>query len=405
MRLRHLPAATEHFEGRNEALNELANPIRGNIHVIHGLGGVGKTQLAIKFALDHVADYRVIWHVRAENEATATSDLSNLAVALELAHESENISQKLTKLQHWFAKNDDWLLILDNAQRLDVLRTALPAGGAVLGKVVVTSLKENWGNSVAKIRLDVWTERESVAFFRKRLEVGEYRNGDELKELAKLLGNLPLALEQAAAYISSTPGTLQEYIDLFRARRKELWGDEQHEQPPSDYHATVATTWSISIEKVEEASPGALALLQICSFFAPEFIPLSLLEWGKDMLPDPLPGTLNDPLARNRAFAALGNYSLVQLNANDFISVHNLVQDVVRDHIPTSRHDTMLEAVLKIQITASPFDKDDQRTWATSDLLSQHMLTSARLAKDTSVDKMIMTTAINDAANLLSVKG
>lgn len=371
------------------------------------MGGVGKTQLAVRFALNHEADYRVVWRVQADNESTTTLDLSNLAVALELADEGEDVNQKLVKLQYWFTKNDDWLLIFDNAQNLDVLKVAFPSGGAILGKVVITSVKEDWGNSVDEIPLGVWAEAEAVAFLENRLNKGKYRSRDELVELAKELGSLPLALEQAAAYVSSTPTTLREYIHLFQTRRRELWIDKKHEQPPSDYHATVATTWSISLETIEKAFPGALAMLQVCALFAPYDIPLSLLEWDKDMLPDPLPTILEDPLTRNQAIATLRDYSLIsltQLSSGDaFIGVHNLVQDVVRDGMPD--YDTFLEAVLKLQIAAFPFEKEKQETWQTSDLLSQHMLVSARLAKDTNVDKMLMTTAINNAANFLAIKG
>ena len=402
LKIRRLPLSTSSFTGRAEALVELSKRLYGDVQVIHGLGGIGKTQLAVKFSLTQEANYDVIWRIRSGNSSSIATDLGELAVTLKLAVNEDRTDVKLSRLQSWFSANLRWLLIFDDLQDIAELQKVLTLEPSFQGKILITSRNSNWGNSVQSIRLDTWVEEESVQFLKIRLKSDKYDEEDELKKLGHLLGNLPLALEQAAAYINATPSNVQSYSLLFTERREELWRDKRHETHPDDYPYTIATTWTISIEKMQEDSPGALPLLQVCSFFAPDDIPLFLLVWGKEILPEPLTTILGDTLVRNQVLAALSDYSLLNCQ-NDFLSAHQLVQAVVRDGI--AEPVLLLEAVLKLLLNGFPFHVRHPETWVVSDLLARHLLASSSHASESDADKMLVTTAMYEVARLLSFKG
>ena len=402
LKVRRLPASTSSFAGRTEVLGKLSKRLHGDVQVIHGLGGIGKTQTAVRYALTHEANYDVIWRVRSGNSSSIVADLGELSVALRLVAEEDRADKKLSHLRNWLSANSSWLLIFDDLQEIAELHKVFVLEPTFRGKVLITSRSSNWGNFAESVPLDIWVQEESVQFLKSRLKESKYNNQEELKELGNLLGNLPLALEQAAAYINATPSDVQTYNGLFTERRKELWRDKRHETHPDDYPYTVATTWTISIEKMQEDSPGALPILQACSFFAPDDIPLSLFVWGKEILTEPLTTILGDVLVLNQALAALSDYSLLSWQ-DDFLSVHQLVQAVVRDSI--AEPVPLLEAILRLQLTGFPFDVNNTETWATSDLLSNHLLASSSLALENGADKMLATTAMHKTAFLLGFKG
>src|SRR5690606_7613974 len=120
--------------------------------------------------------------------------------------------------------------------------------------------------------------------------------------LADALGDLPLALEHARAYVSQNSIPLAAYLGLFKARRAEMW---KAARLPQNYHSTIATTWDISFQKVAEQSPAAADLLNLCAFFAPDDIPLDGMAAGKKFLTEPLASAVVDPLALNDAIATL----------------------------------------------------------------------------------------------------
>ena len=400
LQLRRFPKQTSTFAGRAKEITGLSEPLYGNMKIIYGLGGVGKTQLAAQYATLHQEDYNVIWRVRSGSSLAITADLEELAVALKLTKEKEEeqTDKKLFDLRNWLSANLSWLLIFDDLQDSAELSKVLPLDSISRGKVLITSRNSIWGNFAELIHLDVWSEEETAQFLTARLQTGKYSDEVELKTLGHLLGNLPLALEQAAAYISSTLSDVQTYSTLFTERRKDLWRDRRHEKHPHDYPFTVATTWMISIEEVQKTSPEALSLLQTCSLFAPDDIPISLLAWGKESLPEPLRTVLDDSLALNSTVAALSEYSLVSWQ-DDFLSVHQLVQMVVRDNMVEM--EPLLEAVLQLQIKSFPFSEHDSSTWEVSRLMVRHMLTSSMLATQANIDKTYVFEAMSQSIRCL----
>jgi tetratricopeptide (TPR) repeat protein len=234
----------------------------------------------------------------------------------------------------------------------------------------------------------VFDRAESIEFLCRR-------TGQEDKEaadaLADELGDLPLALEQAGAYIETTGISLTEYQELFQSRRKELWRDESH---PPDYHDSVATTWSLAMEQVSQETQAAADLLNLCAFLAPDDISLELLCGGTEHLPEPLAATASDKLAMNRAIKALRQYSLID-TSGEFLSVHRLVQAVVRDRLSEDDRKRWTETVVRLLCAAFPFDSDDVQTWHQCSRLLPHALAAATHAESREVAPEVTQDILN----------
>ena len=160
---------------------------------------------------------------------------------------------------------------------------------------------------------------EAVEFLLKRTGKTDRAMADKL---AEALGDLPLALEQAGAYIDATAESLATYLELFRTRRQEIW---QRSKPSKVYPATVATTREIALQQVATQSAAATDLLNLCAFLAPDDIPKGMIAQGAEHLPSSLAEVVADPLKFNDPLAALRRFSLLEIKG-DGLSLHRLVQ-------------------------------------------------------------------------------
>ncbi|MCG7849915.1 MAG: tetratricopeptide repeat protein, partial [ANME-2 cluster archaeon] len=196
-------------------------------------------------------------------------------------------------------------------------------------------------------------------------------------KLAEELGDLPLALEQAGAYIEETTMSLAAYCELFQSRRQELW---EEESPPMDYPQAVGATWSLAMDRVGEESPEAAYLLNLCSYLAPDDIPIELLRKGKEHLLEPLASAMADQLIMNRAVRSLSRYSLIE-SKDENLSVHRLVQVVVRDRLDEDDKKDWAAIALNLVNEVFPYESDDVRTWPLCSLLMPHALVAASHAE------------------------
>lgn len=320
------------FTGREEVLSKLADDLNSGqpaalTQTISGLGGIGKTQTALEYAYRNRSEYEAIWWLYAEEADTLAADYASFAAAANLPEKDAQEEQIIIDaVRRWLEQNEKWLFIFDNAQQPKDIHNYLP--GESTGHILITSRHQAWGELGSSLSLDTWSRSESVDFLFKRTKDKD-RPGAE--SVAKELGNLPLALEQAAAYINKTGIGFNDYLKLFQTRRIKLW-DKEHS--PLDYPKTVATTWSLAIEKVQEKEPTGALVLNLCSYFAADEIPRSLMSGASEYLPEDLSPLFKDPLALNDGIGALNHYSLINAQP-DSLSVHRLVQAVVRDRLNT----------------------------------------------------------------------
>ena len=318
------------FTGREALLTELRATLASGQHAaltqaITGLGGVGKTQLTMEYAYRHMGEYDLVWWMRAEEPATLATDYAQLATELTLpAKDLPSQPEGIATVHRWLEENSSWLLVFDNAGSPEEIRPYLPQ--STTGHVLITSRNPNWMATAFTLPVSAWEREEAVEFLCRRTKQMDKAMADEL---AKELGDLPLALEQAAAYVEATGGTLAEYLDLFRRHHLELM---KRDRPPTDYKNTITTTWKLAFERVQASSPAGADLLRLCAFLAPDDIPKEVFTDGRKLLPEPLTLAAANPLEFNQAVADLRRYSLVNVGRGA-ISVHRLVQAVQRDQM------------------------------------------------------------------------
>lgn len=314
----NLPARNRNFAGRAELLDTLHARVRDGVvaavEAVHGLGGVGKTALVVEFAHRFASDYDVIWWVPADQPTTAAAALAGLARRLGVVPSADQAAV-IAELFDLLRGRDRWLLIYDNAEQPHTLDGLLPPGGA--GNVLVTSRWSAWGHQADPLRLDVLSREESIRFLAHRTALADPADLPGLDGLGELLGDLPLALEEAAAYLEATRIGLGDYLELVRGRSRELFGLDTPAGPEADQRR-VATVWSVSLDQVRILAPAAEALLGFCAFLAPD-IPRSLLAAHPDVLPEQLAAAAGDPLVYNATLAVLGRYSLLTLSADTLV--------------------------------------------------------------------------------------
>ena len=333
-----IPPSTQTFTGRATILKQvdrlLAAGDRVALAALAGLGGVGKTEVALEYARQNRTAYDVGWFVKCEEPGVLRSDLTALAVALELSGPTDGPEAAVAALQRWWAANDRWLLVYDNAERAEDLDGLLPTAGG--GHVLITSRAQAWGGTAKKVKVGVLPRKESIALLLKRAEIDDPTDDQRAAadRLAAALGDLPLALEQAAAYVDEAGISFDAYLDRFRERRTALFDD-----PEADDRATVTTTWSLSFERAEAESPAAGGLLRLCACLAPDDIPADLIRQSETPWPGPLDAVRTDGAAWDAALKALRRHSLVRTDADD-LSVHRLVQAVTWDRMDGGERET-----------------------------------------------------------------
>ncbi|MBI3697510.1 MAG: TIR domain-containing protein, partial [Acidobacteria bacterium] len=371
------------FTGRDDLLTALRDALASGrpaalTQAIHGLGGVGKTQLAVEYAYRHAAEYSIVWWIRSEEPATLVADYAALAERLGLvAKDSANRKAAVETARLWLSRNADWLLIFDNASDPAGCRPYLPAGAA--GHVLVTSRNPAWRGLAEPLPVQVLPRQHAVEFLLKR---SGQQNPHSAAALCEALGDLPLALEQAGAYIETTPGiSIAGYLSLFQSRTAELL----HERSPStDYPRSVAATFQLSLDRLREEAPAALDMLHLLAYLAPDDIPRDLVEGA----------AAKNPLEWNRAVAALRRYSLAELR-DDAFALHRLVQAVIRASL--SAEAEWAERAMRLLDDAFPFKGDKVETWTRSSRLLPHALAAATHAEALAVAQEATGRLLNQA--------
>ena len=375
----------DYFTGReailtqlHETLGQTGTAAISQAKAISGLGGVGKTQTAVEYAYryfedDPVYDW-VLW-VNASN-LTLASSFGALATDLALPNHRENkLDENIAAVRRWLETTDRWLLIFDNVDNPQAVKPFRPK--TPKGRILITSRVQRLESLgvAGSIELDTMTETEAQDFLRKRTERESIAPTEphSIAVLAKTLGYLPLALEQAAAYILAKGVSFAAYLRSYETRRLQLL--EKEKPQTGDYPDTVATTWTINFEAVQANSAAATDLLRVSAFLAPDNIPYEILILGNDHLGEvlsiALANAFNDELVLPELLEELSRYSLIRLETDDRYSIHRMVQEVLRDTITLEQRQQWMDRT--VAALNATFPSLEFKNWWQCNRLLEHV--------------------------------
>jgi tetratricopeptide (TPR) repeat protein len=386
--MRGLAPQNSYFAGRVDILGRihenlgprLQATVLPQVVALHGLGGVGKTQVATEYAYRYAAAYDLVFLIRADDDVNLRRSMISLARALEVPETNDHnymIERTLDELRTG-RRFPNWLLVYDNAAEPEVVRPYLPdtrrPNGGNKHHILLTSRAASWlGEQTAFIKVDVFTEDECKEFLEKRWPGLDARQGSEL---AERLGRLPLALNMAAAFHHTTGTGLAAYLENY----DDLVDIVTSTKSP-DYPEPVAKTWRLAYERL---SPAAQQLFQTCCFIGTEAIYIPMIWGGRGAdLPEALKSLLQNELRFRRAVEELGSYALVQIDTSrDLLSVHSLVRAVLRDAVSEDEKNELRRSAHEILAYANPGDPDRGDRWSRHDHLSPHVVPSGVIESD-----------------------
>jgi tetratricopeptide (TPR) repeat protein len=382
------------FTGRDQVLKDLRRALSRRSRAaltqaaaISGLGGIGKTQTAVEYAYRHRADYNAVFWVRAESESSTISGFLEIAGMLNLA--AKDAQESVQAVIRWLGSNAGWLLIFDNADEPQKLKPFMPTDPK--GHILITSRAQVFHGLAQPVRLEVLEPERALEFLLKRTEreASDAAEKEAAAELANWLGYLPLALEQAGAFISENGSHFGDYLARYRKERLSLL--DRSKPIAGDYKESVATTWSINFREVRKASRASADLLRLSAFLNADSIPLRVIVLpitGLALLPAirrvglPLSIKLatgaQNPLVLDQLLEPLTRYSLLQHDIDsDSYSMHRMVQEVIREGMRRRRRRAWAErAVLAVN---EVFPDPEYLNWPLCELLRPHAAAATTL--------------------------
>ncbi|MEU3185092.1 FxSxx-COOH system tetratricopeptide repeat protein [Streptomyces sp. NPDC006923] len=357
------------FSGREAQLVQLRDGLlnggQSRVHALHGMGGVGKSQIALEYAHRFASQYDLVWWIDAEQADQFPVHYTELADRLGIAKPDAGSEHNARALLHDLRGRQRWLLILDNAEHPDQIDPWLPDGP---GHVLITSRNPNWGDIAHPTALDVFTRPDSLTYLRGRIPSITDEQADTL---AKDLGDLPLALAQAAGVIGNGM-TLDRYRKLLTSSTARIL--REGEAP--GYPASLAAATDIATTRLDDNHPDATALLRLGAFLGPEPIPTAWLETARPRLTT-IPGDPDDLMWPHASLQHLGRYGLARIDHETF-QIHRLTQAVLRDQTGPGQAALIRADATAIFAAVDPGDPETPETWPawaslTSHLSAQHI--------------------------------
>ncbi len=401
------------FTGRDHVLEQLHVALTGKppmaahtrSYALHGLGGIGKTQLAVEYAYRHRYAYQAIFWVDAETLASLTSSFVRLAASLALPEEVEEDQRKtVAAVLRWLNRHEGWLLIFDNVENLSTIKSFLPTSDQ--GAILLTTRLQSLGTLAQRLALPPMTIQEGADFLlartnRKMHAAVNQQEYAAAQEIIAEMGGLPLALEQAGAYIDATQCNLSEYLHFFRQMLHRLL--DEHE-PSSDHPLSVNRTFLLAFEQVVQRNPFAAELLTACAFLAPEAIPEIFFLESSPWLGPAFEVMASDPLAFPEAVRVLLSYSLLQRNASTrTITVHRLVQAVLKARLTEAEQRIWGRRVIDAMNRLFPADDETQANYLSiGGQLITHAQACLSLAEQWNEDEALRISLMNHTAAYLS---
>ena len=380
------------FTGQEDTLKMLHTHLHAEqtdaslqISALCGMGGIGKTQIALEYAYQHALEYRAVFWVEAETPERVRFSIQRIAEVLQLPERVTTDYPRLVEaVKLWLVTQSKWLFIWDNLEDLHLLSSLLASGRH--GAHLLTTRHQALGTLARGIPVPPLAHHESIFFLLRRAKILEreatYEQAQSLarlkpeeysaaSQLATLLAGLPLALDQMGAYIEETGCSLNAYLRLYEQHQAPLLA--RRGEAGTHHPESVTTTIMLSQQRAEREQEGAADLLRICAFLHPEAIPEELFTLGAEHLGSTLATRVGTPLQFDALLAALRHLSLVQRQAEtQTLSLHRLTQVVLREQMEPTEKRVWHERTIRLLHTAFP--TGDFPTWERCERYLPHVL-------------------------------
>jgi transcriptional regulator with XRE-family HTH domain len=366
-RVWNIPARNPGFTGRDGLLAAVRDRLLAGgaavVQALHGMGGVGKTQLAAEYAHRFAASYELGWWISAEQGALIGDQVAALGSALGCIRPGADTDVVRAVVLAELRARSRWLLVFDNAQTPAEVAPWLPGGS---GHVLITSRERGWAEIAAPVEVDVLARAESAALLQARVAG---LGGADADRLAAELGDLPLALAQAAAFMAGTGMVAGEYLGLLRTRA----GPLLDQAVPGSYPRSLAAATALAAGRLADDDPAAAELASLCAFFAAEPVPEDLFTGAARELPGELAARAADPLAWRQTLARLTRQSLARIDHRG-LQMHRLTQAILRDRLTSGQAAATRQRAEAILAASDPGDPGDPATWPRWARLMPHLL-------------------------------
>jgi len=374
-RVWNIPARNPGFTGRDDLLARVREQLlagdRAVVQALHGMGGVGKTQLAAEYAHRFAGTYDMAWWINAEQGGLIGDQAAALGDALGCVQPGAGTeavrSAVLAELRH----RGRWLLVFDNAEDPADVAPWLPGSG---GHVLITSRQRGWDEIAAPVEVDVLARAESVAILQTRVTV---LSGADAGRLAAELADLPLAIAQAAGFMADTGMAADEFLVLLRTRAGQLLA----QGTPGSYPRSLAAATGLLADGLARRDPAAAELASVCAFLAPEPIPESLFTGVGSVLPGELAARAADPLAWRQTLAHLTRQSLARIDYRG-LQMHRLTQAILRERLTPAQAAATRDYAEVLLAASHPGGMPNPVTWPLWARLTPHVLAADLAATD-----------------------
>jgi tetratricopeptide (TPR) repeat protein len=407
------------FTGREQILKRLHDQLpTGKAaaltqpQAISGLGGIGKTQTAVEYAYRYRDDYQYIFWVRADKREELVTDFATIASLLNLPEKNAQDQTVIVEaVKHWLETHSGWLLILDNADDLEMASKFIPPGGK--GHLLLTTRAHAMGHLAQSVEIEKMEPDEGAIFLLRRariiaqeapLDTASTTDQAKAREIVQAMDGLPLALDQAGAYIEETRCTLASYLDIYEKQKQRTELLRRRGGVDPDHPLPVASTWSLSFQKVEQANPAAADLLRLCAFLSPDAIPEEIFTQGAPDLGQSLEPVATDQMKLDLAIGELLKYSLLHRNPDTkTLTIHRLVQAVLRDEMNEKMQRQWAERA--VRAVNRVFPEVEYETWPRCKRYISHAQVCALLIDQWGLEFPEAARLLNEAGWYLKERG
>jgi TIR domain/Tetratricopeptide repeat/NB-ARC domain len=371
----NVPARDPAFKGRDRLLGAIREQLLGGdgvaVQAVLGPAGMGKSRLAAEYVHRFASAYDLAWWVAADQPALLGEQFSALGTELGCAGDRAGTGAARSAVLNELRDRGRWLLVFDNASNPGDLAGWIPDGS---GHVLITSRSASWDGVAVPAGIGVFDRAETVAMLRSRVAGLSEVDADQL---AVQLGDLPLAIVQAAGFMAETGMTAAEYLGLLRAQAGHIADIPR----PVPYPPFLAAVTHLTAGRLARDDSAAFELALLCAFLAPEPVPADIMTTAAAELPSELSAGVATPAAWRQAQAVLARYGLAQADQRG-LYLHQLIQAILRDYLTPDQASATRARSEAILAASDPGDPADAATWHRWTRLMPHLLAADLAATD-----------------------